>query len=170
MENMNTDLEPNQEEAVNLPFDMYIACPYSHEDAQVRQDRFGMATSYAVHCMNDGMSPFSPLTHCHPMTSFGLPGSWAFWEKVDSRIIPYCKTLHILCAEGYHESTGVKAEYAIAKSFGVPVTFVIVLQDGNSLEFVELEEKEEVEQLLLSFPEIIEEITKEYLEGTDNAS
>jgi len=103
---------------------VYLACPYTHDDAAEREARFEAANQAAAAMMSAGGFVFSPITHGHPLAAFGLPTDWKYWQAYDRRILEQCDELAILDIPGWPESEGVAAEVAIATGLGLPVYFV----------------------------------------------
>ena len=103
----------------------YLACPYSHEDARVREARFHSANRAAVDLLRHGHVVFSPISHSHPIASAGgLPRDWAFWERFDRAYLEMSRWLVVLTIEGWMLSTGVRAEIQIAGELGVKVAYL----------------------------------------------
>ena len=48
------------------PKRIYLACPYWHEDPEMREERYQMVTSKTARLMELGYQVFSPITHSHP--------------------------------------------------------------------------------------------------------
>ena len=114
---------------------VYIATPYSDPDKAVRERRFKNVTRYASELMDNGVLVYSPITHSHPMTEFNaLPGDWAFWKDLDTKMIGCCDILTVYMQPGWESSSGVQAEIKIAESLGVPVTYVDPLDVWRGLE------------------------------------
>ena len=103
---------------------LYLACPYSHEDATVREMRFRVVTEVASYLFKHGLLVFSPISHSHPIAYYGTPGDWETWEAFDRRMIAACDEIGVLMLDGWEESTGVRAEIAIARELGKPVTYI----------------------------------------------
>ena len=103
---------------------IYMASPYSHPDPAVRQRRFEAACQATVALMRAGLHIFSPLTHSHPLTRYGLAGDWKFWEPYDRAHLEACGVLAVLMLDGWKESTGVQAEISIAREMGKPVLMI----------------------------------------------
>jgi hypothetical protein len=103
---------------------IYLATPYSHPDPAVREQRFQTVNREAARLMGLGMQVFSPISHSHPIAQAGsLPTDWAFWEEYDRTMLQACSTLVVLRAQGWQESSGVKAEMEIAKELRIPIMF-----------------------------------------------
>jgi hypothetical protein len=103
---------------------IYLASPYSHPDAAVRDARFKEACRAAAAMMRRGELVFSPIAHGHPLTEFGLPGDWGYWERHSHAMLLTCSELRVLTLEGWKDSRGVSAEIDIANDMGIRVTFV----------------------------------------------
>ena len=93
----------------------YLAIPYSHPDPNVRDERFGIANRIASDLMKQGHLIFSPISHSH---SIDLGGDWDRWEKFDRIFLELCSGMVVVCAPGWEESKGVKAEIEIFKQLG----------------------------------------------------
>lgn len=93
---------------------IYLASPYSHSDAAVRQQRFDAACAAAAVLMRAGHRVFSPVVHGHPLTEFGLPGDWSFWERQARWHLERCDEVVVLMLEGWDASEGLQAEIQIA--------------------------------------------------------
>ena len=103
---------------------IYLASPYSHPDPAMRQSRFEAACRATAALMRAGLMVFSPIAHSHPLTQYGLPGDWAFWQRYDRAHMEACSAMAILTLDGWKESTGVQAETRIAANLGMPVFLI----------------------------------------------
>ncbi len=103
---------------------IYLASPYSHPDAAVRQARFEAACHAAAELIRRGHVVFSPIAHSHCIAQHGLPADWGYWERHDRRLLAACDELWVLKLEGWQHSRGVQAEIAIAWAMGKPIRFV----------------------------------------------
>lgn len=113
-----TGIQPMKTEIV------YIACPYSHRDPGVQVARFHAVNEFAAKLSRDGVIVFSPISHTHPITQYGLPCGWEFWERFDRAYLEICGRMIVLMLSGWKESTGVQAEIKIAAELGMPVSYV----------------------------------------------
>ena len=99
---------------------IYIACPYSHENAAVRQHRVDAATRYATYLAKKGKMVYSPLSHSE---NFGdLPE--AYWRQHGLHILRTCNIMHALILDGWRKSNGVAQEMTAARSLGIPIYHV----------------------------------------------
>ena len=151
----------------NLPrkkFDVYLASPYSHENAAVREARFMSVAKCAAWAIHDGKTVFCPITHSHPIQvhgQFDAATGWKYWKQIDETAIDNCKQLWVLCIDGWQASEGVRAEIEYAKKRGMSIWYVChSIEPGfaisNSPNKWILEEKYErlqrkVRELILSY-------------------
>lgn len=128
---------------MNKPL-IYLACPYSHSDPQVRIERFESANRAAAYLMCQGHKVFSPISHTHPIAvspEGELPKGWEFWHEFDRAFLEYSYKIIVLCIDGWKESVGVQGELKIAEELGLEVEYMLICEDGyyEYLELVELE-------------------------------
>ncbi len=98
---------------------IYLACPYSDPDPEIREMRVRLANRAAADLMRRGHVVFSPISHSHAIASqCQLPMIWAFWEKQSHAFVEWCDELRILGLPGWRESRGVQAELALAATLG----------------------------------------------------
>ena len=87
---------------------IYLACPYTHEDAAVRQLRAERATRAAALLMQFGDWVFSPITYGHAVAQYmNNHNSGLYWIK---HMLPYmsiCDHFYVLKEEGYNNSVGI---------------------------------------------------------------
>lgn len=101
---------------------IYLASPYSHPDATVREARFRAVCRRAAAMVREGLLVYSPIAHSHPLAiEAGLPGDWPFWAEHNRRMLERCSALVVLRLPGWEESQGVQAEVEIARSLGLLV-------------------------------------------------
>ncbi len=104
---------------------VYLACPYSHDDANVRYKRYEAVNKVAAILMLQGHTVFSPISHTHPIACAGdLPKGWEYWQEFDRIYLAHSKSMTVLCLEGWEDSKGVQGEIAIAYELGLPITYV----------------------------------------------
>jgi hypothetical protein len=103
---------------------IYLACPYSHPDPAVRQERFREACRVAAAMIRTGEVVFSPVIHNHPLVEHGLPSDWEFWDRFDRVCLERCDEIVVLMLDGWEASVGVQAELAITRGLGKPVRFL----------------------------------------------
>jgi nucleoside 2-deoxyribosyltransferase len=103
---------------------IYLASPYSHSEAEVRDERFRDACRAAARLIAAGHVVFSPIVHGHPLVRHGLPTDWPFWERFDRNHLARCDEVVVLMLDGWRESVGVAAEIRIAAELGKPVRYL----------------------------------------------
>ena len=110
---------------------IYLASPYSHPDAAIREERFRAACQAAAQLMRAGNIVYSPIAHSHPIALHGLPTDWRFWERHDREHLIRCEELVVLMFDGWRESEGVQAEIRIAGELGKPVRYLAPEATGS---------------------------------------
>lgn len=105
---------------------IYLATPYSHEDENVRLERFKRVNVVAAKIMRDnGYLVFSPISHSHPIAvQCDLPLDFDFWEEFDKSFIEWCDEVWILMLDDWDESKGVKSEMKIAKELNKKIRYL----------------------------------------------
>ena len=103
---------------------IYLASPYTHPDPSVRASRFRATCQAAAKLIQQGNLVFAPIAHSHPMTEFGLPSDWRFWECHDVEFLRRCNELAVLKLDGWRESRGVQAEIDLAIEMDLPIRYL----------------------------------------------
>lgn len=91
----------------------YLATPYSHPYAYVRELRFKAAAILTAKLIESGVQVFCPISHSHPIETYGFNGRVMptdFWLQIDKPLMERCDALMIGCLPGWDRSTGVTAE------------------------------------------------------------
>ena len=94
---------------------VYLACPYSHDDAAVRLARFEEANKASAVLMRAGVLVFSPISHTHPIAQYDLPTGWDFWQRYNRAYLEICKAIVVLTIDGWAKSKGVREECGIMR-------------------------------------------------------
>jgi len=113
---------------------IYIACPYSHPDKEVRDYRVRKATEAAATYVKAGQIVYSPLNHTHGIASFidddRLTQDFNFWVMYfDRAFMTVCSELVVVMASGWTKSRGVRYEIQYFKSRGLPITYLEPMGD-----------------------------------------
>lgn len=104
---------------------VYLATPYNHPDASVRERRFLTACKVAGHFMRQGVHLFCPIAHTHPIALAGdLPKGWDYWQAYDRAMLSACTELWVVKMEGWQESAGIRGEIEIARELGLKIQYV----------------------------------------------
>lgn len=102
---------------------IYLASPYSHPDAAVRDARFKAACKKAAQYADKGIAVFSPIAHTHHMADFmdeSKRMDFDLWMRLDLPILRMASELHVLSIEGWRASRGVTREIEYATQLGIP--------------------------------------------------
>jgi hypothetical protein len=102
----------------------YLACPYAHNDTNVKQFRHRLVNYYTQQYLLDGKLIYSPLTHNVPLHPPETKQSWQQWAQFDKAMLARCNELIVLQADGWQQSVGVTAEIDFAASLNFPVIYV----------------------------------------------
>jgi Domain of unknown function (DUF1937) len=103
---------------------IYLASPYSHPSADVRQQRFEAVCYHAATMMREGLMIFSPIAHMHSIAVFDdLPKDFTFYATWNELMISRCDELYVLMLDGWRESIGVTAEIEIARRLEKPISY-----------------------------------------------
>ena len=103
---------------------IYLASPYSAPDPAVRAARFRAACHATAELMRAGHVVLSPIVLTHPLTAFGLPTDWSYWERCDREFLRCCDEVVVLTLERWEQSVGVQAEIRLAAELAKPVSFL----------------------------------------------
>ena len=103
---------------------VYLACPYSDPDPEVRRLRFELANLTTVVLIREGRIVFSPISHSHPLSRLGLPGDWKFWEPMARAYLKICRRVAVLTLPGWENSVGVQRELDIASQLAKPISYL----------------------------------------------
>lgn len=105
---------------------IYLASPYSHDDPDIREERFEAVCGVAAELMAEHIVVFSPIAHTHPIAEHGnLDGMDAdFWLKFDKEFILRSEVVWVLMLDGWRESYGVNWETEFAKEHDIPVGYI----------------------------------------------
>lgn len=106
---------------------IYLASPYYHQDALIRQLRYSLAKRAAAKIMVAGDVVFSPIAHSHniaPDLPSDLAHSHDFWMKQDLGILVFANYLYILDIPGAEQSKGIGEELAFAKANHISVEWI----------------------------------------------
>ena len=103
----------------------YLAAPYSHPSAVMRELRFNAVNTAAADLMRKGHVVFSPISHSHCVArDNALPVGWKFWRRQDFALLAVCDYMIVMKLDGWRESVGVQAEIARAEELGIPVAYI----------------------------------------------
>jgi hypothetical protein len=103
----------------------YLASPYSHPDATVRQARYDAAVREVAVLFTEGVMCLSSIVHSHPVCLALGNREFAFeyWKEFDQELILRCDGIIVLLLEGWRESKGVMAELEFARANGKEIWY-----------------------------------------------
>lgn len=101
---------------------LYIASPYSHPAAEMREWRYDAVSAYTVARIKQGACAISPIKYLHPdAVHHGMPLDAKFWHRFNMSLLRRCDAVEVLCLPGWQESRGVMSELQIADYLGIPI-------------------------------------------------
>jgi len=104
---------------------IYLASPYSHKDADIREARFIAVSKAAAYYLKRGRLVFCPIAMSHPIAVHGdMEGDWQTWQRLDMHMLNLCCKFIILGLDGWMTSKGVNAERAGAQLLGMKIETV----------------------------------------------
>ena len=108
---------------------VYLASPYAHSSARVREARLEAVRHVCGKMVNDGRIVMSPLVYLGELAYKGVhpPQGWYAW---DLQLLARSDELLVLQLPGWEESRGVLVEIAGAQAKGIPV-HCISLEEAN---------------------------------------
>ena len=127
----------------------YLACPYSHDHPEVREERFKAITKAAAFLFQNDIHVFSPISATHEIDKeIHRQGRMfpqiPFWMQFDKKIMRFCAYLLILQYPGWRESAGVAFEVEYFHKERRP----IFLMNANNYLKIKKAEPEDVRSLL----------------------
>lgn len=104
---------------------LYIASPYSADDPAVEAYRFEKALQIVADMIMEGHLVLSPIIHSHPIfiRRPETGAQWEAWARIDTELLRRCDEVVVLKIPGWQESRGVTSEIALAREFGIPVSY-----------------------------------------------
>ena len=110
---------------------IYLASPYSHSEASIREARFKEAEAATVWFLKQKVWVYSPIVHCHALAKeHNLPTDAGFWQEFNHTMIERSSGVIVLGIEGWQESKGVKDEISFAREMGLEVSLVSWTSQG----------------------------------------
>jgi len=117
---------------------IYLACAYYHEDKEVRVQRFKKINQVAALVMAEGYRVFSPISHGHYISEFLTDCGNNFWLNQDlDFVFNWAGEVWVFTDEknAWKKSEGVRVELDVAKNRGIPVRFISLDLDGETITF-----------------------------------
>ncbi|MBB1584927.1 DUF1937 family protein [Serratia sp. OS31] len=99
---------------------IFLACPYSHSDENVVQERFLACNRVAANIIEAGHAVFSQVTMSHPINlqlqNTDKTAIGKMWAPVDALFLAMMEELIILDLPGWDKSAGIKREIEFYQS------------------------------------------------------
>lgn len=103
----------------------YFASPYSSDCDYTRELRYLSVIKIATDLIKQDFTLIEPIAMSHQHAQrFGLPGTYAFWQKRDRKFIDLCDAVIVCLLEGWDQSIGVTDEIDYAETQGKPVYYL----------------------------------------------
>ena len=99
---------------------IYLASPYAHPSANVREARLEAARHVCGKMVNEGRMVMSPLVYLGELAAKGIHPPQG-WYAYDLQLLARCDELLLLQLPGWEDSRGVMVEIAGAQTKGMPI-------------------------------------------------
>ena len=108
---------------------IYLASPYAHESAAVREARLEAVRHVCGKMIDEGRIVLSPLVYAGElaMRGFHAPQGWYAW---DLQFLARADELLVLQLPGWEHSNGILVEIAAAQARGIPIR-LMSLEDAS---------------------------------------
>ena len=99
---------------------IYLASPYAHESAAVREARLEAVRHVCGRLVNEGRIVLSPMVYLGELAAKGVHPPQG-WYAFDLQLLARCDELLVIQLPGWEDSKGVLVEIAGAQARGMPV-------------------------------------------------
>ena len=101
---------------------IYLATPYTHASAEIREIRFKQAAMLGGKLIDEGHRIFSLIVAYHPMSWYGnFKTDWETFKLFCKIYMSISTILYIAEFSGWEKSIGIEKERLVAKEYGLPV-------------------------------------------------
>lgn len=108
----------------------FLASPYSHSEADVREQRYCEAITATKWLLDNGWHVYSPIVSTHRVADESRM-TYHSWALFNYHMIDACDYVVVLCINGWIQSIGVAEEIKYAHAGHKPVLY-LVKRAGNS--------------------------------------
>ena len=115
---------------------VYLASPYAHLSARVREARLEAARFVCGELVNEGKIVMSPLVYLGELAAKGVHPPQG-WFAFDLQLLARCDELLVLQLPGWEDSRGLLVEIAGAQTKGIPVRLMSLEEAGLPGEILE---------------------------------
>ena len=115
---------------------IYLASPYAHQSAAVREARLEAVRFVCGRMVDEGKIVLSPLVYLGELAQKGVhpPQGWYAW---DLQFLARADELLVLQLPGWEESRGVLVEIAAAQARNIPVRLMPLEDAGLPTEIMD---------------------------------
>ncbi len=115
---------------------VYLASPYAHPSAAVREARLEAVRYVCGQMVNQGRIVMSPLVYLGELAYKGVHPPQG-WYAFDLQLLARCDEMLVLQLPGWEDSRGVLVEIAGAQTKGMPIRLMSLEDAGLPLEIME---------------------------------
>jgi hypothetical protein len=115
---------------------VYLASPYAHPSAAVREARLEAVRYLCGQMVNQGRIVMSPLVYLGELAYKGVHPPQG-WYAFDLQLLARCDEMLVLQLPGWEDSRGVLVEIAGAQTKGMPIHLMSLEDAGLPLEIME---------------------------------
>lgn len=115
---------------------IYLAGPYTHVDAKIREERYLEHRRECISMMQAGIPVFSPIASGHTLLPELAHWTGDDWLKYDIMVLKKCTHLVVLRLDGWEKSRGVNMEIGAALAIGMPITYIDPVPHGKNRAYI----------------------------------
>jgi hypothetical protein len=106
---------------MNKTEQIYLACPYTHPEAAVQQERLEKVSHVAGLLIQKDFLVYSPVSHGVNIAKHcAMGGDYATWQKHCLSMLRRSKYAIALLLKGYEESIGMNDELTFCRTWNIP--------------------------------------------------
>jgi hypothetical protein len=100
---------------------LYLACPYSHPEAAIQQERLEKVSHVAGLLIQQGFLVYSPVSHGVNIAKYcAMNGDYKTWQSHCLSMLRRSQYAIALLLNGYEESIGMNDELSWCRTWGIP--------------------------------------------------
>ncbi len=103
---------------------VYVACPYSHPDKAVVEERMKAFYRVDSDLIKQGFFTVSPMNKAAMADHVDIATTWEFWEQYSYALLSRCTKMFVITMPGWDTSAGVLGEINFAVQNGIAVEYV----------------------------------------------
>lgn len=101
---------------------IYVAAPFWHESENIRKARRQAAILYSERLFFKGKHFYSPLLYSERFQDKKQKEN--FWLSHGLKMVDACTAMHVLCLDGWEQSSGIKGEVERANELEIQVQYI----------------------------------------------